>query len=678
MGSLVGIDVGGTFTDLYFHGGPGDDSIVVKVPSTPEDPSLGLLHALETAGIDPDGLDGLLHGTTIATNAVIERTGACCALLTTAGFRDVLELGRRDRPHMYGLTGEQRPLVPRDRRWEVTERVDHLGNEIQPLDTEAVRRIAAAIADTDVESVIVSFLHSYANPAHERQACELLRQVNPAWHVIAGSEVLREYYEFERTSTAVVEGYLQPLVSRYASGLRDKLDKWNYRREVLVMQSNGGVISVDRMPTRAAHFIRSGPAAGVTAAARLAADAGYPNIITADMGGTSFDVAVVRHGTAKVADTTYLDFRVPLRLPMLDVHTIGAGGGSIAHIDRGGVLQVGPRSAGSYPGPICFRHGGTEPTVTDANLVLGRIDAGKPIGAVTSDRLDLDGARAAFARLADHLGLSVEDAAEAVLAVVNQRMAGRIRLLSVEQGQDPRDYAMVAFGGAGPLHGAALVGDVGIRVMLVPPTPGVLCALGCAIADVQYDYGQTLHRSIDRVTPAEVDDVFAAHEEAGRTQLAADGIELREVTVQHFADMAYQAQIHSLRVPVQRQWSPAQMAEAFRTLYREEYGPPLGQLAVVIENLRTTVIGVRDLPSRTPAPVGNPDRPTPRAQRRVHFGQWHETPIYERADLVPGSTLQGPAVIEQSDTTTIVEPGMHVHVDGFSNLIVELSKTKEP
>lgn len=677
MGALVGIDVGGTFTDLYLQDGNLAVPVVVKVPTTPEDPSVGLLHALEVAAVDPDGLNGILHGTTIATNAVIERTGARCALITTIGFRDVLELGRRDRPHMYGLSGEQRPLVERDQRWEVPERVDHLGNIVQPLDEDALHHVAAAIVASDVESVIVSFLHSYANPAHEKLACDVLRTINPAWHVVAASDVLREYYEFERTSTAVVQGYLEPLVTRYSSGLRDKLDKWNFHREVLVMQSNGGVVSLDRMPGRAAHFIRSGPAAGVTAATRLASEAGFPNIITADMGGTSFDVAVVRHGVANVADTTQLDFRIPLRLPMLDVHTIGAGGGSIAYIDRGGVLQVGPRSAGSYPGPICFRHGGSEPTVTDANLVLGRIDAAKPIGAVTSGSLDLEAARGAFAALGRHLGLAIEEAAEAVLAVVNQRMAGRIRLLSVEQGQDPRDYAMVAFGGAGPLHGAALIRDVGIQVMLVPPTPGVLCALGCAIADVQYDYGQTLHRSVDDVNHSDIDQIFAEHEQAGRAQLGIDGVDLRDIYVKHFADMAYQAQIHSLRVPIEREWSPADMADAFRRLYREEYGPPLGELAVVIENLRTTVIGARSLPSRSPAPEVHTLAPQPVAQRPAYFGGWHETPIYERNALAPGATLQGPTVIEQVDTTTVVEPGMAVRVDGFSNLIVEVTDKED-
>ena len=672
--SIVGIDVGGTFTDLYFRGESalGAEVRVLKVPSTPDDPSLGLLHVLEAAGINPDGLGGLFHGTTIATNAVIERTGARCALVTTRGFRDIIELGRRDRPQMYGLWGVQRPLVPRDLRWEVGERLDHQGNVIEPLDEAEIGRIAQALLEAEVEAVAVSFLHSYANPAHEQRACELLSGANPAWHVVASSDVLREYYEFERTSTTVIQAYLEPLVSQYATGLRDKLDKWNYDRGVRVMQSNGGVVTLERMGQRAAHFIRSGPAAGVVAAARLAEEAGFPNIITADMGGTSFDVAVVRNGVARVAETTLLDFRVPLRLPMVDVHTIGAGGGSIAHIDRGGVLQVGPRSAGSYPGPICFRHGGTEPTVTDANLVLGRIDAGRPIGGVASEGLDVQGARRAFEALGAELGMSVEAAAEAVLSVVNQRMAGRIRLMSVEQGQDPRAYVMVAFGGAGPLHGAALMRDVGIRAMLVPPTPGVLCALGCAIADVQYDFGQTIHAPAEDLGDADVARYLARHIEAGYEQLVRDGVDPGDIEFNHFADMAYRGQIHSLRVPIRAEWTVAEMAEAFSKLYREEYGPPLGAMAVMFENLRTTAVGVRRLPPRAAAELVDSNPPAPESTRSAYFGRWIPTAVYSRGQLVPGMVVAGPAIVEQSDATTVVEPGMQARVDGYSNLIVEV------
>ncbi len=427
MAGIVGIDVGGTFTDLFYSGDATRPHQILKVPSTPQDPSVGLLNALKAAGLGPAELDAILHGTTIATNAVIERKGARCALVTTTGFRDILELGRRDRPNMYGLEGVHEPLVPRDLRFEVDERLDYEGKVLVPLDEAALREIGQALLECKVESVVIAFMHAYANPAHELQARDILARINPAWELVTATSVVREYYEFERTSTAVVQGYLQPLVARYAKNLAQKLRDWGYERDIAIMQSNGGVAPLRQLGARSAYIVRSGPAAGVMAAARLAAEAGFTHIITADMGGTSFDVAVVINGEPKVAEITNLDFRIPLRLPMIDVHTIGAGGGgSIAHLDRGGMLLVGPRSAGAMPGPVAYRRGGTEPTVTDANIALGRINPGSLMNG-SENRLDVDGAREAVRKLGVQLGLGLEQTAEAILAVVNQRMAGRIR-----------------------------------------------------------------------------------------------------------------------------------------------------------------------------------------------------------------------------------------------------------
>ena len=394
MGGIVGIDVGGTFTDLFYSEDGITAQCVLKVPSTPDDPSRGLVDALGRARIDPAGLDLIIHGTTIATNAVIERKGARCALVTTKGFRDVLELGRRDRPHIYGLTGVQNPLIPRDLRFEVDERLDHLGRVVRPLDEDGLRALGQVLRDAHVEAVVIAFLHSYANPAHEDRAAAILRAVNPNWEIVTSSGVIREYYEFERTSTAAVQGYLQPLIARYARNLTQRLADWGFAGQALIMQSNGGVVPVGQLADRAAYIVRSGPAAGVIAAARLAAEAGFDRIVTGDMGGTSYDVAVVVDGEPEIAETTSLDFRIPLRLPMIDVHTIGAGGGSIAAIDRGGILQVGPRSAGAVPGPVCYGNGGTEPTVTDANVVLGRIKPDDPIGLKDRASLDVVAARA--------------------------------------------------------------------------------------------------------------------------------------------------------------------------------------------------------------------------------------------------------------------------------------------
>ena len=672
MAGIVGIDVGGTFTDLFYSGDATRPHRILKVPSTPHDPSLGLLDSLQAAGLGAHELAAILHGTTIATNAVIERKGARCALVTTTGFRDILELGRRDRPTMYGLEGAHEPLVPRDLRFEVDERLDHEGAVIIPLDLGQLRAIGQALLEARVESVVISFMHAYANTAHEDQARAELQAINPAWEVVTATSVVREYYEFERTSTGVVQGYLQPLVARYAKNLAAKLSAWGYEREVAIMQSNGGVAPLRQLGQRAAYIVRSGPAAGVTAAARLAGEAGFSHIITADMGGTSFDVAVVINGEPKVAELTNLDFRIPLRLPMIDVHTIGAGGGSIASLDRGGMLLVGPRSAGAAPGPVAYRRGGTEPTVTDANVVLGRINPESRMnGADTT--LDVEGARKAVRALGDKLALSIEQAAEAILAVVNQRMAGRIRLMSIERGLDPRDFAMVAFGGAGPLHGGALIREVGISTMLVPLYPGVLCALGCVYADLRYDLSQTIEKRIDRLQPGELAAIFATQRDEGLQQLHDARVPVDKHTVTHAADMIYQGQIHALRVNVQPDWEAARLERAFNDAYREKFGNTLANMPVAVVNLRTVVVGQRSgaaLPQRTVRAATG--APVVAGRRPVHFNTWHDTPVYQRDALAPGMQFSGPAIVEQSDTTTVIEPDMVVSVDPDSNLLVKV------
>jgi N-methylhydantoinase A len=423
-------------------------------------------------------------------------------------------------------------------------------------------------------------------------------------------------------------------------------------------------------------MLRSGPAAGVIAATRLAADAGYPRVITGDMGGTSFDVAMSLDGRPSEAETTLLDFRLPVRVPMIDVRTIGAGGGSIASVDRGGILQVGPRSAGSFPGPVAFGRGGTEPTVTDANVVLGRINPDRPMGT-EGGRLDVDAARAALAALGEPLGLDAEAAARAVLTVVNSRMAGEIRLITVEQGHDPREFALVAFGGAGPLHGAALVREMQIGTMLVPGSPGVLCAMGCVVADVRHDFSQTIERALPRggadaagrLDPAELAAILSAQRADGERQLDLDGLRFAAVDVLHLADMAYEGQIHRLRVPVEPGAGAEALRAAFVAQYEREYGAALGDLDVVVVNARTIVTGRRDALATT---AGEPasGAPEPSTTRMVCFDEWTQTPVYRREDLRPGAELAGPLVVEQPDTTVLVEPGMHVVVDAAGNLVV--------
>lgn len=673
MAALVGIDVGGTFTDLYYSRDGINADRICKVPSTPQDPSNGLIDALVRAEIPQHDLELILHGTTIATNALIERQGARCGLVTTKGFRDVLELGRRDRPHFYGLTGIQDPLIPRDRRFEVTERMSHKGEVLVELDEDEVRLVGEALAEEEVEAVAVSLLHSYVNPAHEERIAAILKAIEPKWEVVTSASVIREYYEFERTSTAAVQAYLQPLITRYADALSGRLKEWGFGRQTLVMQSNGGLVPVPQLPERAAYVVRSGPAAGVTAAARIAAEAGFDKAITGDMGGTSFDVAVVIDGEPEITPSTNLDFRVPLKLSMINVHTIGAGGGSIASIDRAGILQVGPRSAKARPGPVCFGHGGIEPTVTDANVVLARINADDPIGLTNLTRLDVEGAREAMARLGGQLGLGVEQTAEAILAVVNQNMAGRTRLLSIERGYDPRDFALVIFGGAGPLHGAAIIREVGIRTMLVPPSPGVLCAMGCVVADLRHDLSRTVARPTDSFDRTELGRILSEQHEEGEAKIRADAVAIRDVAVRHFAEMAYVGQIHTMRVPIETGWDAARITQAFNDVYRAEYGNTLGDIPTTIVAFRTVVEGVREHVRRA---LPQPERrvaPQPRAVRPVHFGRWYDTPIHDRSRLEPGTVIEGPAIIEQADTTTVIEPGMVARVDAYGNILVEIA-----
>lgn len=672
MAGLVGIDVGGTFTDLFYSGDATRPHQILKVPSTPKDPSIGLLDSLHAAGLSADELDAIMHGTTIATNAVIERRGARCALVTTRGFRDLLELGRRDRPNIYGLEGTHEPMVPRDLRFEVDERLDHEGNVVRPLDENGLREVGAVLKGLNVESVVISFMHAYANTAHEDRARAILFDINPSWELVTATSVVREYYEFERTSTAVVQGYLQPLVARYATNLARKLGDWGFKREVAIMQSNGGVAPLRQLGQRAAYIVRSGPAAGVTAAARIAAEAGFSHVITGDMGGTSFDVAVIINGEPKIAELTNLDFRIPLRLPMIDVHTIGAGGGSIAHLDRGGMLLVGPRSAGALPGPVAYRRGGTEPTVTDANVALGRINPASRMNGKDST-LDVEGARNAVAAFGTKLGLPMEETAEAILAVVNQRMAGRIRLMSIERGLDPRDFALVAFGGAGPLHGGALIREVGISTMLVPLYPGVLCALGCVYADLRYDLSQTLEKRVDSLGGGVLDGIIARQREQGDNQLTEALVPVDKVSITHTADMAYQGQIHALSVPIEAGWSNEKLTQAFNNAYSEKFGNTLDGMPVVIVNLRTVVVGTRSGNPLPQASVASRGRPEPVSRRPVHFGKaWHDTPVFMREAFAPGMTLDGPAIVEQSDTTTVIEPDMSVTVDKNGNLLVKV------
>jgi N-methylhydantoinase A len=677
MALIVGVDIGGTFTDLMLQDEVSGEVRVAKVPSTPADPAIALLDGLRALRIEPARLALIVHGTTVATNAVLERKGARVGVIMSEGFRDVIELRRRDRPDTYGLRGQFVPLAPRERRVEVPERTDFRGRVLRAPGEEELCAAAQRLLERDAEVVVVSFLNAYANPANERQARAVLERVWPNEFVVIASDVLPEIREFERTSTAVLNGYVQPLIGRYLSSLMAALAGAGYAHDVLIVQSNGGVASQAVARRSAVNTILSGPAAGAAAAGRLGLAVGEHNLIACDVGGTSLDIAVVVEGQPATAREAALEYGLPIRVPMLDIRTVGAGGGSIAWLDRAGVLNIGPMSAGADPGPVAYGQGGTQPTVTDANLVLGRINPANAIGREAGFRLDVEAARGAIAReIGAPLRLESTEAAWAILQVANHKIAASIRMLTVEQGLDPRDFALVAYGGAGPLHAAALLRELEVARALIPPWPGITSALGCLTAEVRHDFVQSVNERLERLEPEQLYAILDAHVAAGRAEIARTGVAIERVEARFQADMAYDGQIHEVRTNLPETLADrSALRAAFEAAYRAQYGDVVGDRPVRVVTLRTAVIGVRPTPQPRPpaAPPGASLEAARKELRPVYFAQgFLETPVYERARLPAGADFHGPAVIEQGDATTVLEPGMRCRMDGAANLVLEL------
>lgn len=672
-GKVIGVDVGGTFTDLILLDAAGGGLRVAKVPSTPDNQAHGVLAAIAETGVPLGEVRTIVHGTTATTNAMLERKFATAGLITTKGFRDVLELGRRTRPQPYGLKGWFEPLIPRERRIEVNERLDAEGEVLVPLDEAEVRAAAAALLRAGCESLVIHFLHSYVNPAHERRAAEVAAEVWPNGHVTMGHAILSEYREYERGVTAAVNACVQPVLDRYITRLRDGLAERGYPRDLLVMQGNGGTVSSGIVAEAAVKTVMSGPASGVMAAAYTAKAAGIEDVITYDMGGTSCDVGLIRGGVPAVSSELELEYAMPIHVPMVDVHTIGAGGGSLARIDEAGILQVGPESAGADPGPICYGRGGRRPTITDANLLLGRLNPEALLSVQTP--ISLGELRNIFQlELAEKLGLDCEAAAAAVLRIANDRMAGALRLVSLSRGHDPRDFALFAFGGAGPLHASALARELGIPRVLVPARPGITNALGCLAADVRHDYVNTVNLPVPDLDMAAVKALLEAQVAEGEATIAREGVEIDGLTVLHSADMQFQGQSHILSVEVPDvDVTREQLQQAFEVAYWARFEVELPEIRAVLVNLNTAVIGRRKgvpleaLTDGAAAVAGEGTRP-------VWFGGgWRETPIYKRAQLPPGARLEGPAIIEQLDTTTVVEPGDRLEADALGNLIITVA-----
>jgi N-methylhydantoinase A len=670
----VGIDVGGTFTDLLAID-PGSNEVrLAKVPTTVDNQAIGFMAALAAAGLDPALLQAVVHGTTTTTNALLERKIAKVGLITTRGFRDVLELGRRTRPQPYGLRGTFRPMIDREVRLEVPERMDADGKVLTPLDEAAVADAAKALLASGCEAVVIHFLHSYINQAHERRAAEIVRGLWPNDYVTAGHVILSEYREYERGVTAAVNASVQPVLDRYLSRLRNELKAKGFDRDLLVMQGNGGTISSQLIAEAAVNTVMSGPASGVMAAAYTGRASGHPNLITYDMGGTSTDVGLIEDAVPQVSGELELEYAMPIHVPMVDVHTIGAGGGSIASVDAAGMLRVGPESAGARPGPICYGRGGSEPTITDANLILGRLNPDKLLGV--DHPVTLDHVRGlVLEKVGQRLGLDAEAAAAAILRIANDRMAGAVRLVSLSRGHDPRDFALFAFGGAGPLHATALARELGIPTVLVPARPGITNALGCVVADLRHDYVRTVNKPLSAVDDATVSRIYAEQASEGEATIAREGVPVRELRRVLTADMQFQGQSHILSVGVDSAAiGVAGLHKAFAAAYFRRFGIELPEIPPVLVNLHTAVIGVR--PEISLGALAATDRaPTLAAAklgtRRVWFSDgWHETPVYAREKLPLDATLKGPAILEQLDCTTVVEPGDKVRQDRLGNLLI--------
>ena len=678
--TVVGVDVGGTFTDVFFLNEVDGSCDVAKVPSTRSDQSVGIQEGIAQQLKKLSEVSLIIHGTTVGTNALLERKGAKTGIITTRGFRDVIEMRRRDRPETWGLWGMFEPIVSRELRVEVDERVLADGTILTQLDASDVKSAAGKLLSLGAESVCIFFINSYANDTNEKLAVKTLKEIWPNDHITSSSEILPEIREFERCSTATLNAYLQPPIGDYLERLEGGLQKGGFGGEVLIVQSNGGVMSVNMARSFPVRTALSGPAAGVIAGAYIGVSAGFPNLITCDMGGTSFDVSLVADGESALAAQTAVDFGMVVRTPMIEITTIGAGGGSIASVDRGGLLQIGPESAGSDPGPVCYGQGNDRPTVTDANVVLGRINAEKPIGGKLA-RLDVDAAKKAIKiHVADLLEIEIMDAAEAIIRVANAKMAGAIRLVSVERGHDPEKFVAMPFGGGGALHAGALIKDVGLSKALVPRYPGVTSALGCIIADMRFDRVHTINAVLDDLDIRKLASEIKKTAEDGQKRLVEADVTFDGVEHLIELDMLYLGQTHTVavRLPVglediKSSLNTNVIRTAFENTYEKVFGRLLHNIGIRVLNLRVTVIGRRpkfDLSILGPSG----DYTIEEAKidsREVWFeGKWWQTDVYSRLNLPKEQVVSGPALLEQPDTTIFIDPDLEGKVDQFGNLII--------
>jgi N-methylhydantoinase A len=684
----IGVDIGGTFTDLVLAEDGSDRLHNVKTLTTPDDPVRGVMTAVREAladvGASPADVRRLVHATTLPTNLVLERQGARVAYVTTKGFGDIFLLSKQRPmgPDRFNIFYERSPaLVPRDMVAEIAERTDHLGNVLTPFDAEQARAALAALKPKQPEALAVCFLHSYANPAHEQALARIAAEEFPGLHVALSSEVWPEYLEYERASTTVLSAYIGPTLGRYVHALEEALAAFGIACPLQIMQSSGGVMSAAAAVRKAAYVIESGPAAGVVASAYLGGVCDFPNLISFDMGGTTAKAGVIQHGQPRITH----DFRVggktssgardagePIKVPVVDLAEVGAGGGSIARVDAGGLLRVGPRSAGASPGPACYGFGGQDPTVTDANVVLGYLDPRYFLGGRMQIYPELS--RAAIDRLDEKLGLDTVTVAKGIYDLANTHMASAIRVVTLQRGIDPRDYAITAFGGAGPLHVVKVAEQFGIPTVIVPLSPGVKSAFGLLVSDLAYDYVATAMMPAAAADHAALDTAFAGLEERGRADLPGETVEMQRSIDLRFANQALDIAIPVPNAPM----TPEIIRQAetrFRELYFETCGMrPADPCQIVNCRLRAVSFVTKPGLPIVPNGDGNPARAL-KGTRQAYFhqlGGFTGTAVYDRTRLLPGDTVTGPAIFEEPDSTTLCPPGYAARVDGHLNLIVTL------
>lgn len=672
----IGIDVGGTFTDFVMADMNSGALSYFKVPSSPADPSVAIAHGtremLEHFSVSPSDVEYFGHGTTVATNMVIERRGVPTGLITTRGFRDVLAVGRQTRPSLYDYSVQKpAPLVPRHHRLEADERVAASGEVICPLDEVALEALVRELVAGGAQAIAVAFLHSYRNAAHEEQARRVIERAAPGLHVSISSEVLPEFREFERTSTTVLNAYVAPRMLHYFERLHTRLIEAGVKVEPLTFHSNGGLMPLKTVGRFPVLTCLSGPAAGVVGSTVIGATAGLSEIITFDVGGTSTDVSLITGGRPSFTSDR-LVAGYPVRMPMIDIHVVGAGGGSIARLDDVGALKVGPESAGAVPGPVAFNKGGVEPTLTDANIVLGRLNP----TTLLDGRMKVDRQRAVDVieeKIARPLGLSVEEAADGILRIATANMSRAIRAVSTEHGHDPSDFVLFAFGGAGPLHSADVARECGINSVLVPHEPGTLCARGILLADISRDFVRTQLAMLDDASWRDVAWLMGEMLREGEQWLVDESVsqELRQFHL--YIDARYRGQTHNIRVQVNsvEPQDQARFVEAFHQAHRSQYGHDNPGLEIEIVTCRVQAVGVvdKDMVRTVPAIATLKWH-----ERQIYFGAghgWTSTRVYRRDSLAVGTELEGPVVIEEMSSTTVVLPGQQAVIDRFGNIRIQ-------